>query len=149
MVTFRCAMIQVNKINNMVDLEAAFAIRKQVFVIEQQCPEEEEYEHDEVSIHYLATVNGNSAGTARWRVTENGVKLERFAVLQEYRKRGVASALVETILDELLLQPYKKIYLHAQVQAMPLYEKFGFEKQGEIFYEANIPHYKMEYHKPS
>ncbi len=142
-------MILVNKINNMVDLEEAFAIRKQVFVIEQQCPEEEEYEHDEVSIHYLATVNGESAGTARWRLTENGVKLERFAVLQQFRKQGVASALVESILDELLLQPYKTIYLHSQVHAMPLYEKFGFTKLGALFYEANIPHYKMEYVRPS
>ncbi len=140
-------MIQVNKINNMADLEEAFAIRKQVVVIEQQCPEEEEYEHDEISIHYLATVNGIPAGTARWRVTENGVKLERFAVLQEYRKRGVASALLETILDELILQQQKKIYLHAQLQAMSLYEKFGFERQGELFYEAGIGHYKMEYIK--
>ena len=142
-------MIQVNKINNMADLEEAFAIRRQVFVIEQQCPEEEEYEHDELSIHYLATVSGAASGTARWRLTEEGVKLERFAVLQEFRKRGVASALLETILDELLLQKQKKIYLHAQLQAISLYEKFGFEKRGELFYEANIPHYKMEYVKHS
>ncbi len=140
-------MIQVNKINNTLDLEEAFAIRRQVFVIEQACPEDEEYEHDEISVHYLATVNEIPAGTARWRLTEHGVKLERFAVLQEFRKRGVASALLESILDELLLQPHKMIYLHAQLQAMPLYEKFGFERQGEIFYEANIPHYKMEYMK--
>jgi predicted GNAT family N-acyltransferase len=140
-------MIEVNKINNMVDLEDALAIRRQVFVVEQKCPEDEEYEHDEISIHYLATVNKIPAGTARWRITDYGVKLERFAVLQQFRKRGVASALLETILDELLLQPHKTIYLHAQLQAMPLYEKYGFEKQGEIFYEANIPHYKMEYIK--
>ena len=140
-------MIQVDKINNMVDLEFAFAIRKQVFVVEQQCPEEEEYEHDEVSIHYLATIDGSPAGTARWRITENGVKLERFAVLESFRKRGVASALLESILDELLLQKQKYIYLHAQVHAIPLYEKFGFEKLGEIFYEADIPHYKMVYSK--
>jgi predicted GNAT family N-acyltransferase len=138
-------MIQVNKINNTVDLEEALAIRRQVFVVEQGCPEEEEYEHDEISLHYLAKVDEVPAGTARWRVTENGVKLERFAVQKEFRKRGVASALLETILDELLLQQQKKIYLHAQLPAMSLYEKFGFVKVGELFYEANIPHYKMEY----
>jgi predicted GNAT family N-acyltransferase len=140
-------MIHVIKIDNMVDLEEALAIRREVFVVEQQCPEEEEYLDDEVSIHYLAIVDEAAAGTARWRVTEKGVKLERFAVLQEYRKRGVASALLETILDELILQQQKNIYLHAQVPAMPLYEKFGFEREGELFYEANIPHYKMVYVK--
>lgn len=129
----------------MADLEEAFAIRKEVFVVEQNCPEDEEYEHDEISIHYLARVNGIPAGTARWRKTEEGVKLERFAVKVDYRKRGVASALLETILDELLLQGQKNIYLHAQIQAMPLYEKFGFIKVGEHFFEANIEHYKMVY----
>ena len=140
-------MVQVEKINIMVDLEAALEIRRQVFVKEQECPEDEEYEFDDESIHFLARVNDQPAGTARWRVTEKGVKLERFAVLQEFRKRGVASALLETILDELLLQGPKMIYLHAQVQAMPLYEKFGFVKEGEIFYEASIPHYKMVFRK--
>lgn len=136
-------MIQVRKINNMVDMEAAWAIRKKVFVEEQQCPEEEEYEYEEESIHFLALVNDTEAGTARWRKTDKGIKLERFAVLPEFRKKGVASALLETILDDALRQNPEKIYLHAQVQAMPLYEKFGFVKQGELFYEASIPHYAM------
>ena len=35
------------------------------------------------------------------------------------------------------------IYLHAQLQAIPLYEKHGFVKVGEMFEEATIKHYKM------
>lgn len=140
-------MIQVRKINNMVDMEAAWAIRKKVFVEEQQCPEDEEYEYEEESTHFLALVNGTVAGTARWRKTDKGIKLERFAVLPEFRKKGVASALLETILDDALREHPEKIYLHAQVQAMPLYEKFSFVKHGELFYEASIPHYAMTYEK--
>jgi predicted GNAT family N-acyltransferase len=90
-------------------------------------------------------VNDIPAGTARWRRTADGIKLERFAVLAEFRKKGVASALLETILDDVLLEHPSKIYLHSQIQAVPLYEKYGFEKQGDIFTEAGIEHYKMSY----
>ena len=36
------------------------------------------------------------------------------------------------------------IYLHAQVQVIPFYEKEGFIKEGGIFEEAGIMHYKMK-----
>ena len=66
-------MMQIEQINNMVDLESAFAIRKKVFVEEQKCPEDEEYEYEEESTHYLATIDGVPAGTARWRRTDKGI----------------------------------------------------------------------------
>ncbi|HQF27851.1 MAG TPA: GNAT family N-acetyltransferase, partial [Bacteroidia bacterium] len=92
----------------------------------------------------LALVDAIPGGTARWRVTDNGVKLERFAVLPAFRNCGVGSTLVNAVLKDVLpLQ--KMIYLHSQVSAMNLYAKAGFEPEGELFYEANIPHYKMIY----
>ncbi|OYU97437.1 MAG: GNAT family N-acetyltransferase [Bacteroidetes bacterium B1(2017)] len=124
------------------DLEAAWAIRKEVFVVEQNCPEDIEWEFEEESIHYLASLNGKAVGTARWRQTENGIKLERFAVLMEARNKGVASALVQKLLDETNDQNLKR-YLHAQLQAAPLYAKFGFKPHGPNFWEADIEHVKM------
>jgi predicted GNAT family N-acyltransferase len=38
----------------------------------------------------------------------------------------------------------KKKYLHAQIHAMPLYAKFGFQAVGDQFEECAILHYKME-----
>jgi predicted GNAT family N-acyltransferase len=35
------------------------------------------------------------------------------------------------------------IYLNSQVSAMNLYAKCGFIAEGDLFYEANIPHFKM------
>jgi len=37
----------------------------------------------------------------------------------------------------------KKIYLNSQVSALGFYEKFGFVKEGKMFEEADIWHYKM------
>jgi predicted GNAT family N-acyltransferase len=41
----------------------------------------------------------------------------------------------------------KKIYLHAQLTAAPLYAKFGFKPKGENFWEAGIEHVKMVWQK--
>lgn len=123
-------------------LETVFAIRREVFVVEQHCPPELEWEHEEESNHFLATVDGEPAGACRWRKTEQGYKLERFAVLKPYRGQGIAHAMVTTALNDLPADA-DYIYLNAQIDAMPLYEKSGFEKTGPQFEEAGIQHFKM------
>jgi len=122
----------------------AFEIRRIVFVIEQDCPPELEYENEEICTHYLAYMDDIPVATARCRETENGIKLERFAVLPEYRKRGIALALVNRLLDDVKLFN-KTIYLHAQLSAMPLYAVADFKPTGPQFEEAGIQHLKMIY----
>ena len=101
-----------------------------------------EWEHEEESTHFLATVDGEAAGACRWRKTDKGYKLERFAVLAPFRGLGVAQELVQVVLNDLPPNaPY--VYLHAQVQAVALYKKFGFSETGPEFEEAGIKHYKM------
>ena len=134
--------IQVKKVSDPAGLEKVFAIRREVFVEEQNCPPELEWENEDVSIHFLATVDDEPAGASRWRKTDKGYKLERFAVLSKFRGNGVGQALVQAVLDDLPAGA-GYIYLHAQVQAVSLYERFGFEKTGPEFEEAGIRHYKM------
>jgi predicted GNAT family N-acyltransferase len=134
--------IDIHKITAHSDLEKAWAIRHEVFVIGQDCPEELEWENEEESTHYLASINGEPVGTARWRKTSNGYKLERFAVLDQARNKGVGSALVQTLVNE--LKPSNELlYLHAQLAAAPLYARHGFKPHGEHFWEAGIEHIKM------
>ncbi len=121
-----------------------FAIRTQVFVEEQQVSREEEFdEFEPTSIHLLGFLDEKPAGTARWRITEKGIKLERFAVLPDMRQHGIASALVKEVLRQ-VLPCGVLIYLNSQVSAVGLYEKHGFVKVGNRFTEANIEHYRME-----
>jgi len=133
---------KVKKVADPAELEKVFAIRKEVFVGEQNCPPELEWEHEDESNHFLATVNDEPAGASRWRKTDKGYKLERFAVLKEFRGEGVGQALVQAVLND-LPKDADYVYLHAQVQAVTLYERFGFEKTGPEFEEAGIRHYKM------
>lgn len=125
------------------DLQKAFAIRDTVFVHGQHVPARLEHEDDDIAHHFLATVGDIPVGAARWRKTEQGYKLERFAVLEEYRGKGIAAAMIKTVLAD-LPEDATYIYLNAQLDAVPVYEKNGFVKIGEQFEEAGIQHFKME-----
>jgi predicted GNAT family N-acyltransferase len=141
------ASINVTKIAEQAQLELAYQIRREVFVEEQKVAEEEEIdEFENESIHFLAYMNDVPAGAARWRFTDKGVKLERFAVKKIFRGKGIGSALVNAVLSDIRHHKEasgKLYYLHSQLDAVPLYLKFGFQKQGDIFEECNIKHYKM------
>ncbi|MFD2202090.1 GNAT family N-acetyltransferase [Shivajiella indica] len=141
-------MISVEKVLSKEQLDTVFKIREEVFVVEQEVDPSEEYdEFEDISTHFLAKVNGHPAGTARWRFTEKGIKMERFAVLKPMRGIGVGQSLVKTVLEDIAANPQakgKKLYMHAQLDAMPLYAKFGFKKVGDMFEECNIQHFKME-----
>ena len=134
--------LQVSKVSDPESLEKVFAIRREVFVGEQNCPPELEWEFEDESTHFLATVDSIPAGACRWRKTDKGYKLERFAVLGKHRGLGLAQLMVQTVLDDLPANA-SYVYLHAQIQAVSLYEKFGFEKLGPEFEEAGIRHFKM------
>jgi predicted GNAT family N-acyltransferase len=140
-------MTSAHHITDLRDLDAAFTIREQVFVGEQGVPLAIEYdEHDRRDArHYLARLaDGTPAGAARWRETPNGIKLERFAVLPEFRNQEVGAALLKAVLHDVLQAfPAVPVYLNAQVGAVRFYERHGFHKVGAMFEEAGIQHYKM------
>lgn len=135
--------LSVQKVKNpSKELDQVFSIRKEVFVVEQNCPPELEWEFEDESTHFLASVDEVPAGAARWRKTEKGYKLERFAVLQQFRGSGLGQELVKTVIADLPADAHY-VYLHAQIQAMGLYDKFGFVAEGPQFEEAGIQHFKM------
>lgn len=135
--------VEVRKVEDAEELQQAFAIRQAVFVEEQRVAQEEEYDkHETSAIHYLAYIHEQPVGTCRWRSTEKGIKLERFAVLKKFRNKGVGLALLQQCLRD--LTTVKRIYLHAQEPVIDFYARAGFLQKGERFYECGIPHFEME-----
>ena len=135
-------MLEIKIIKNKSDLEKAMVIRRKVFVDEQNVPECIEIDEFETeATHILALRDGQPVGTARWRVTATGIKLERFAVLSEFRGSHIGADLLKFTLD--IIDTKATIYLFSQISAVGFYEKYGFANRGKIFYEANIPHRKM------
>ena len=140
-------MIQVIRAEREQDRITAFGIREQVFVLEQQVPREAEHDDFEsTASHYLATCEGVPCGAARWRQTDQGIKLERFAVLREYRNRQVGAALLQLVLEDVrTAHADRKVYLNAQLPAVNFYTRHGFVPEGDMFTECDIQHYKMVY----
>ena len=119
------------------------AVRLAVFVVEQNIPEELEWDAmDAVSVHALAE---DPAGTpiGCGRLLPDG-HIGRMAVLSDWRGRGVGAALLERLISVARARGDARVLLHAQVQAMPFYARFGFAPVGEPFDEAGIPHQAME-----
>jgi predicted GNAT family N-acyltransferase len=135
-------LLDVIKATTKEQLECVYAIRKAVFVDEQNCPPELELAHEDESVHFLALLNSEPCGTCRWRKTDKGYKLERFAVLKPHRGKRIGQALVAAALADLPMDP-GFIYLNAQLEAMHLYARFGFVQEGDTFDEAGMPHCKM------
>lgn len=129
------------KISRESDLKKVWELRKEVFVLEQKVDEGIEYEYEEESSHFAAFEGELIVGTARWRPTDKGIKLERFAIKATHRKRGIGSELLKSILED--IPSGQKVYLHAQAEAEDFYKKLGFKREGESFVEADILHYPM------
>lgn len=140
--------LRVRAIRGEEEWQAARRIRTRVFVEEQSCaPEEEWDEHDATSRHLLAFVGDDPAGTARWRtVAYEGrlfAKLERVALLPAYRGRGLGRQLVAAMIEDVRRAGFEEMVLHAQAHLESFYATFGFERVSDVFMEADIPHVKM------
>ncbi|MEI2767052.1 MAG: GNAT family N-acetyltransferase [Nitrosomonas sp.] len=118
------------------------SIRSAVFITEQNVPEEMEWDSmDQICAHILVQdFEGNGIGTAR--LLPDG-HIGRMAVLKVWRRKGIGSAMLQKILQEMRALGMKKATLHAQLTAVEFYEKFGFQKCGKEFMEAGIPHVIM------
>jgi predicted GNAT family N-acyltransferase len=137
------------------DLEACFAVRKEVFVREQGVDEAIEYdEYDAVAVHVLAVrADGVPLGTGRLltgaaAVAKTGAdasvgSLGRLAVSREARGLGIGAALVRAIEDAARARGLAAVDLHAQTQALGFYERLGYEAYGPEFPDAGIPHRSM------
>ena len=124
----------------------ALEIREKVFIQEQQVARDLEVENEDQARYYLLLLDEKPVGTARWRKTSEGIKLERFAVLPEYRNQNLGSEILRVVLADLKNRT-EKVYLHSQLKAIPYYQRQGFEKHGPMFTEANIRHFMMVWSK--
>jgi predicted GNAT family N-acyltransferase len=124
----------------------ALSVRKAVFVDEQGVdPDIEVDEHDETAIHLAAyDDSGDPVGSGRFRsLDEVTGKVERIAVLAEYRGEGLGRAIMTRLEAIARERGLERLVLHSQTRAAPFYERVGYERVGEEFEEAGIPHVEM------
>jgi predicted GNAT family N-acyltransferase len=137
------------------DREACFAVRKEVFVVEQGVAPDIEYDaYDAGAVHVLAVRDDRvPLGTGRLLYGEAAAaktggdltvgSLGRLAVTREARGLGVGAALVRAIEDAARARGLAAVDLHAQTQALGFYERLGYVPYGAEFPDAGIPHRAM------
>ncbi|MGZ9930449.1 GNAT family N-acetyltransferase [Streptomyces sp. NC-S4] len=136
------------------DLKACFAVRSEVFVVEQSVPESIEYDaYDASAVHVLAVdADGVPLGTSRLlhgpealgKTGDPAVgSLGRLAVSKSARGLGVGVALVRAIEAEAARRGLTAVDLGAQTHALGFYERLGYVAYGPEFQDAGIPHRAM------
>lgn len=128
-------------------------LRSEVFFLEQKIDEEEfdAADRDPTTLHlwiaddegmaaYLRIVHNPDHAASRDGIADS---LGRMVVRKSARGRGLAQVLMARALEIAGDMP---LYLHAQDYVTSLYAKFGFERRGDLFQEAGIPHVLMVRH---
>ena len=125
-------------------MPAVYAVRHQVFVVEQAVPPAlERDEFDAVAIHLVALRDDEVIGTLRLVVSGSTAKIGRMAVLAAERRSGFGSGLMDRAHEVARGMNVEEITLHAQLSAKPFYARLGYREEGDIFEEAGIAHVSM------
>ena len=138
------------KVNSKEEMDISYAIRTKVFCEEQKISKEIEFDNlDHLCCHFLIFDYKNAIGTARVRQKEKSIlKIERVAVLLEFRRLKVGSILIKNIIKNYMnLDDKKSIVLHSQVAVADFYKSLNFISYGNDFFEDGIPHIAMKYVK--
>lgn len=113
---------------------ACFAIRRAVFIEEQQIDEAEEWDaHDATCAHFIAEDETGPAATARLIAKGNSAKIGRVAVMPAHRGTGLGQRLMAHLLEVARADGFTQAELEAQVNAVTFYERLGFVAEGAPF----------------
>ncbi len=119
-------------------------IRTEVFVEEQGFKYEFD-ENDDKAIHTVGYINGDAVATARiLQLNDNEYMIGRIAVRRTFRRLGLGAKIISNAETIVFARGGTRIYIHAQTQAVPFYEKQGYLNTGEHDYEEFCEHWMMK-----
>jgi predicted GNAT family N-acyltransferase len=111
----------------MEEMTRVIAIRSAVYIGEQHCPFEEEFDGNDFSATHLICHKGHEpVGCMRIRYFADFAKLERLAVRDAHRNAGLAGQIVDTAIELCRKKGYRVLYAHSQKRLVHFWEKRGF-----------------------
>jgi predicted GNAT family N-acyltransferase len=125
-------------------MSAIYALRHEVFVVEQGVPEELEFdEDDKVATHLAALSDGHVIGTLRIVHRGRTAKVGRMAISASSREKGIGRKLMESAAATASHNGAGQIILGAQLIAREFYKRLGYVEEGAVFNDAGMPHVMM------
>lgn len=137
--------VQIIPVTNEEQYRQSLAIRTEVFVVEQKVSIELEVdEYEKICEHFLCLNDDEPVATGRLRKKGWLVKFERIATVKKYRGNNYGVVLMRAM-QEHAARKYPDLlpYMHAQTSAAGFYDKLGWARIGEKFFEADIEHFAM------
>lgn len=120
----------------------AAEVRRRVFVVEQNIPEELEWDEMDAQCLHAVAYDDKQQAIGTGRLLPDG-HIGRMAVLASARGLGVGAALLRILMEQARARGDLSVRLNAQQTAESFYQKAGFVAHGEIFEDAGIPHVHM------
>jgi predicted GNAT family N-acyltransferase len=119
------------------------SLRTRVFIEEQRVPEALEWDGLDGRCRHVLALSPSGQAVGCGRLTPER-QIGRMAVLPAWRGRGIGSLLLKKLLRLACEEKMPRVFLNAQVHAIPFYERHGFSARGPVFDDAGIAHRRME-----
>ncbi len=108
------------------DFMVITAIRSAVYLAEQDCPIDEEFDgNDFVAAHFIGYIGSEPVACLRVRFFGEFAKVERLAVRHQYRRSRISFKLVQASVDYVKRKGFRKIYGQAQDRLVNFWAHFG------------------------
>ena len=119
-------------------------IRKIVFADELGISESELFDEcDKFCDHFIIFDEKNIVGSVRFVSLGKTIKLERMAILQEFRRKNYGKNSILQLKEFYNAQGYTQITLDSIYTVRDFYKKCGFLEKGDIFQRVGIDHIRM------
>ena len=128
------------------DLDAGYALRREVFEVEQNIPRPLDRDPFDYSADHVVAFDegGRCVGTGRVvRVDARTCHIGRMAVAQEHRKHGVGGLILEALERMAAMRGLSEVVIHSQMGSEPFFENRGFVREGAPFLDQGVQHVLM------
>ena len=130
----RANSLQITVARSLDDLLQMAVVRAVVYMGEQFCPFDEEFDGNDFNgaTHFIARLNGEPVGVLRMRWFAGFAKLERFAIRSENRGGEIARALFEAAYEMAARKGYSRVLGYIQARLLPFMQRVGgvVEREG-------------------
>ena len=119
--------LRIEMVRNLNDFMKVVAIRSSVFLAEQDCPYDEEFDNNDLSAcHLIAYLRGEPVATLRIRWFANFAKIERVCVMKHVRGGALVKLMIETAVDLIGRKGYLHVIGYIQKRLVPFWKQLGF-----------------------